>query len=53
MRGICAVETGLGAMIYIPSFIKIGSGVKKLTEGIQRHRLHGDLISLLSFFFSK
>jgi hypothetical protein len=25
-----AVETGSGAMIYIPSFIKIGSGIQKL-----------------------
>jgi hypothetical protein len=24
------VETGSGAMIYIPSFIKIGSGIQKL-----------------------
>jgi hypothetical protein len=38
-----------GAMIYIPSFIKIGSANQKLMEGI--HRQHGDLISLL--FFSK
>jgi hypothetical protein len=25
-----AVEMGSGAMIYIPSFIKIGSGIQKL-----------------------
>jgi hypothetical protein len=25
-----AVETGSGAMIYIPSFIKIGSAIRKL-----------------------
>jgi hypothetical protein len=25
-----AVEMGSGAMIYIPSFIKIGSGIRKL-----------------------
>jgi hypothetical protein len=25
-----AVELGSGAMIYVPSFIKIGSGVQKL-----------------------
>jgi hypothetical protein len=34
MRGIYevqyAVEMGSGAMIYIPSFIKIASGVQKL-----------------------
>jgi hypothetical protein len=28
-----AVEMGLGAVIYIPSFIKIGSGIQKLIEG--------------------
>jgi hypothetical protein len=26
-------EMGLGAMIYISSFIKIGSGIQKLTGG--------------------
>jgi hypothetical protein len=28
-----AVEMGLGAMIYIPSFIKIGSSIQKLITG--------------------
>jgi hypothetical protein len=28
-----AVEMGSGAMIYIPSFIKIGSGIQKLLGG--------------------
>jgi hypothetical protein len=28
-----ASEMGSGAMIYIPSFIKIGSGTQKLIEG--------------------
>jgi hypothetical protein len=28
-----AVEMGSGAMIYIPSFIKIGSGMQKLRRG--------------------
>jgi hypothetical protein len=27
-----AVEMGSGAMIYIPSFIKIGSGIQKFTD---------------------
>jgi hypothetical protein len=49
------VEMGLGAVIYAPSFIKIGSGVQKLIGGIHRHtQTHGqqrDLISLL--YFSK
>jgi hypothetical protein len=31
-----AVETGSDAMIYIPSFIKIGSGIQKLIRGIHR-----------------
>jgi hypothetical protein len=48
-----AVEMGSGAMVYIPSIIKIGSGIQKLIRGIQRHRQHGDLISLLSFFQNK
>jgi hypothetical protein len=29
----CAVEMGAGAMTHIPSFIKIGSGVRKLIGG--------------------
>jgi hypothetical protein len=32
-----AVEMGPGAMICIPSFIKIGSGIQKLIGGIHRH----------------
>jgi hypothetical protein len=32
----CAVEMGSGAMIYIPSFIKIGSTFQKLIGGIHR-----------------
>jgi hypothetical protein len=27
-----AVEMGSGAMVYIPSFVKIGSGIQKLIE---------------------
>jgi hypothetical protein len=52
-----AVEMSIGAMTYIPSFVKIGSGIQKLiVRGIhiqtyaQTHRQHGDLISLLLFF---
>jgi hypothetical protein len=41
-----AVEMGSCAMIYVPSFIKIGSGIQKLTGGI--HRQDKDRISLLS-----
>jgi hypothetical protein len=32
-----AVEMGSGTNIYIPSFIKIGSGIQKLTRGIYLH----------------
>jgi hypothetical protein len=31
------VETSSGAMIYVPSFMKISSGVQKLIRGIHRH----------------
>jgi hypothetical protein len=45
-----AVEMGSGAMIYVPSFIKIGSGVQRFIGGTHRHREHGDLISLFLIF---
>jgi hypothetical protein len=32
-----AVEMGSGAMMYILSFIKIGSAIQKLIGGIKRH----------------
>jgi hypothetical protein len=45
------VEMSSGAMIYIPSFIIIGSGILKFTGRIQKHtREHGDLMSTLLFF---
>jgi hypothetical protein len=44
---------GSGAVVYVPSFINIGSGVQKLTGGIHRHtHRHGqqrNLITLLYF----
>jgi hypothetical protein len=46
----CVVAMGPGAVIYIPSFMKIGSGIQKLITGgggTQTHRQHGDHISLL------
>jgi hypothetical protein len=44
-------EMGSGAMVYIPSFTEIGSGIQKLIRGdTQTHRQHCDLISLLLFF---
>jgi hypothetical protein len=45
---------GSGAVIYVPSFIKIGSGIQKLIAGdthththTHTHGLQRDLISLL------
>jgi hypothetical protein len=49
-----AVEMGSGAMIYIPGFMKIGSGIQKLIWGdTQTHRQQGDLISLILYFQNK
>jgi hypothetical protein len=31
------VEMGSGAMMYIPSFIKIGSAIQRFLGGIHRH----------------
>jgi hypothetical protein len=31
--GLDAIEMGLSAMIYIPRFVKIGSGIQKLIGG--------------------
>jgi hypothetical protein len=48
-----AAEMGSGVTIYkyVPSFIKIVSAIQKLIGGdSQKHRQHGDLISLLLFF---
>jgi hypothetical protein len=49
-----ATEMGLGAMIYIPGFIKTGSGILKLMgeEGLT-HRHHGDCTNVLEFFQNK
>jgi hypothetical protein len=52
-----AVEMGSAGMIYIPSFIKTGSGIQKLMERTgadsRKHRQRGDRISLLLFFQNK
>jgi hypothetical protein len=53
MGGIYEVHYFLasGAKIYIPGFIKIGSGIQKFIWGYtQTHRQHDDLISLFYFF---
>jgi hypothetical protein len=31
-----AADMGSGAMVYMPSFMKTGSGIQKLIEGIYR-----------------
>jgi hypothetical protein len=52
-----AVEMGSGAIICIPSFIRIGLGVRKLLMGgnthTHTHRQQGNPISLLLFFKNK
>jgi hypothetical protein len=51
-----AFEVGSGAIKYIPSFIKFGSGIQKfLRRGIriQTHRQQSDLISLPLVFQNK
>jgi hypothetical protein len=45
-----AIEVSSGAMIYLLSFIKIGSGIQKLIGGVHRHGQQSDLISLLLYF---
>jgi hypothetical protein len=48
------VEMELGAMMYTPSYIKVGSGIQNLIGRIdiqtQTHRQEGNLIILLLFF---
>jgi hypothetical protein len=49
------VELGSDSMIYIPSFIKIFSGIRKLICGgnTQTYRQHSNHISLFYFFQNK
>jgi hypothetical protein len=49
------VEMASGGMTYIPSFIKIGSGVQTLGRDActDTHRQQDHLISLLLFFQNK
>jgi hypothetical protein len=44
------IEKGSGAMIYISSFMKIGSGIQKLIGVIYRQTA-SDHICVLIFFF--
>jgi hypothetical protein len=41
-----AIEIGSGAMMYVPSFVKTGSGIQKLF-GQDTHTEDGDHISLI------
>jgi hypothetical protein len=46
----CVVEIGSGAMMYIPSLIKIHSGIRKLIwKDSQTHRQHANCIAILLF----
>jgi hypothetical protein len=47
-----AVEMGSGAIIYFSSFVEICLDIQKLIgRDTQKGRQHGDLVSLLVFFF--
>jgi hypothetical protein len=50
---IYAIKMGSNSMIYIPSFIKIDSGIQKLIRDLQTHRetAWSYVICLLLFFF--
>jgi hypothetical protein len=51
-----AIVMGLVVIIYVPSFIKIGSGIQTLIRGrgveSERDRQRVDRISILLFIFS-
>jgi hypothetical protein len=44
-----AVEMGLVALIYIPGFMTIGSGIQNLMEGIHRHT--GSMLVSQAYFY--
>jgi hypothetical protein len=48
-----AFDMGSGVMIYIPSFMKIGSAIQMLGEGGCTETWRGDHLSLLSYFQNK
>jgi hypothetical protein len=45
-----AVEMGSDSVIYIPNFIKIGSGIRRLVGGDTHTDRQDNLISLLFIF---
>jgi hypothetical protein len=47
----CAVEMVSGAVICIPSLIKVGSGIREFIGWGTQDTQHGDVISLLLFVF--
>jgi hypothetical protein len=46
-----AVEMGSGDMLYVPSFIKIRSGIQRLWRDTQAERQNGDRMKSLIYFF--
>jgi hypothetical protein len=40
---------GSGAMMYVPSFMKIGTGILKLIEGTHKHT--GSMVTAYAYFF--
>jgi hypothetical protein len=46
-----AVVVGSGAMIYLPSFINIGSDIQKLLGGIHRHTDSMEIAYVYFYFF--
>jgi hypothetical protein len=52
MYEVCRSDGLMCVMIYIPSFIKIDSGIQKLIRGhAQTRKQAGNLISLVSLIF--
>jgi hypothetical protein len=43
---------GLGSVIYVPSFVKIGSSIHKLIEEVRRHT-HTDSMETAQAYFRK
>jgi hypothetical protein len=46
-----AVEMGSGAVMYIPSFIKIGSSIQNLVGEIHRHTDSKEIAYACFYFF--
>jgi hypothetical protein len=48
-----AVEMDSGAIIYTPSFIKIGLGIQKLIAGVTQTHRHTDRLESAQAYFRK